>query len=758
MKLGKSKTAITRGNIFAEYVSNMTSYLRMRYPTAPKKSIEQFVRTLVEKRVVEMQTKYKQFKKDGEEITSQLIEEEKLWPMVTVVDQSDPNDPLHKFSYGNFAYRDEIPLFDYINEHRDKVITPFGSIYTTTDKKPSFLKGMIDEKAAKRKKEKKAMLKAKKDGNVALAISHNNNQYTIKVSMNSLSGGMGSGYNFLSSIPNYNSITSISRFFIMNTYAHAERYLEGNFYFRTEDQILDWMVQCQHHGPDENAIRSVISQYQLKIPTVDEVLDFIVESYEQYSGTKDIPRVKAIVESMSDMSRCFLFYMSNAKNLFFHNDNIFRNFVTSVFADTYDKSILEECTPADIYTLDSDLVIVLSVVHNDKLPKNNKGNSLSIYDIVDTDPELTKEFYARGKHMQSCIDRMNAIFEVFMHHNVRIGYVLEHKNMFRKTVILSDTDSIIFTVKTWLKWWNGSYRICQSAYNISALMVYYLCKANVTLNYNISRVLGAVDKDLFAMSAKNEFTMPIEVLTSLKKHYMCLWKIQEGVIYGEPLLDIKGVNLRGSTYSAFTLSYSNWFIEHILRTIYEKGKVSAQEVIQHVLRFERIVYDSLKAGETKFLTISPIKLDTEYKVKEASIYFNYLAWEAIFGKKYGHIAIPTKCFIVPLQGINSAGYEYYLQENHPDIFEGLHKFQEKYPGKALNLMPINPLTDEIPIELRKIINYKQIIRFNARPLYIVLRCLAINLGMKDKSLYSEMYGWATSEEARTAIEHIYYKG
>lgn len=754
--LHKLETPSTRPNLFSAYIDNMTQYLKLRYPHAPKNSIETFVKSLVETKLVELQTKYREAKSNNEDISLPRAKEDSIWPTVEIVKHVHRDEPkVH--SYGNLTHYAEIPLFDIINESRNKIIAPFGTVYETTNNQSAFLKGMIDEKSVKRKKEKKAMLAAKKEGNVALAISHNNNQYTIKVAMNSMPGGMGSGFNFLSSIANFNSVTSISRFFIMNTYAHAERFLESNFYFRTEDQIVDWLVQCQLHGPSDEAIKAIMNKFNLYVPSIDEVMEFISKCYSRYTGVTDIPRIRAMVTSMTDMMRSFVFYMSNAKNLFFFNDQLFRSFVTELFADKYDTKLAQESTPDQVYSIDGDLVIVLSVVHNDRLPKNKKGNSVSIFDTVQEQPELAKEMYARGKYMQMCIDKMQPIFDLFMHHTVRIGYVLEHKNMFRDTVILSDTDSIIFTTKTWLKWWNDSFKIDQNAFNISALIVYYLCKANVILNYNVSRALGALDKDLFAMNAKNEFTMPIEILTQLKKHYMSLLKIQEGVIYGTPQLDIKGVNLRGSNFSKYTLNYSNWFIKDLLEILYQRGKVSAQELIIRVLQFERIVYDSLMAGETKFLTVNPVKIESEYKEAEKGIYFNYLAWEAIFGEKYGHIAIPTKCFVVPLAGIRHAGYEYYLQNNYPEIAKNLHDFLEKYPDKKITRIPINPLIDEIPIELRKIINYKQIIYANARPLYIVLSCLAINLGSlkKDTALFSEMYGWISSEEAKKVIEQIY---
>ena len=92
----------------------------------------------------------------------------------------------------NFEFRrcEEMDLYKFTKRYSDKIISPFGVVFETTDKCVSYLKGMIDMKKSQRKQEKKLMLKAKKECNKVAEVFHNNNQSTIKVLMNSIAGGM----------------------------------------------------------------------------------------------------------------------------------------------------------------------------------------------------------------------------------------------------------------------------------------------------------------------------------------------------------------------------------------------------------------------------------------------------------------------------------------------------------------------------------------------------------------------------------------
>ena len=734
-----------RNHLIGSYADNMFEYMSFMYPQAPKKELENFIRQTTIDWCSGLQSRLQTALNNGEDISLPRPKEAMLWPTIRVVKHvRDEHSNLH--SYGNSVYFGTEDLLNHVSNNSSKIVSPFGTFYETVDKKPSFLKGMVDMKGKARKSEKKLMLQAKKEGNKTKETFHNNNQATIKINMNSLIGAMGSGFNFLSSIANFNSVTSIARFFIMNAYAHAERFLEGNFYFRNEEQLINFLITVRRKGPDPEKVIALCTKMGIKIPDIDMVYNFLTKCLHRYMFACDHMSIRKILSTMHVGELTFIYYMSNMKHLVMENEWFFRPWIEQLFS-TEHINFNEEVKPEDLYKLDGDLIVVLSTVCNDIVPVNEKGNSISVYDCIEGYPDLAKRFVCIGKYMQKKMDEIQELFELFMNHRVAIGYVGEHKHMFRDTVILSDTDSIIFTTKNWVQWCCGNLKLDNTAFNVNALIVYWLSKANSYILYNVSEAFGALGKDLFTMNMKNEFMMPIEILTSLKKHYAALLKIQEGVFYSKPRLDIKGVNLRGSSFSKGTLNYVVWFIQTAIDDIMATGKVSARKKIMEVLRFERLVLDSLRTGETRFLTVDPVKAESEYGDAERTIYFNYLFWEHVFGEQYGNIMIPTKCFILPLTNVKHFDYMTFLENNYPDTAKKLVSFMERYPNKDINRIPINPLTDQIPKELKPVINYKAIVYANTKPLYLILQSFGISVGNgKLPALFSDNYGWVDSSQ------------
>ena len=144
----------------------------------------------------------------------------------------------------------------------------------------------------------------------------------------------------------------------------------------------------------------------------------------------------------------------------------------------------------------------------------------------------------------------------------------------------------------------------------------------------------------------------------------------------------------------------------------------------------------------------PVKAEEEYTDADRSIFFNYLFWEQVFAEKYGSIMIPTKCYVLPLTNIQHPKYLEFLKTKFPEAEQKLQAFVSKNITKDINRIPINPLVDEIPEELRMVADYKAVVYANTRPLYLTMASLGITLGNSKKlnSLYSDVYGWISADE------------
>ena len=181
--------AIPRDSVFKAYLNNCVEYISKLRPDLSRDRIENYIKNVLVAKNQKMINNFNQAIEVGADLSAVRHGED---------------------SYGNLTELKNYDLSAWMNDYKNKIISPFGTSYETVDKCSSFLKGMVDMKKAERKKEKKLMLKAKKEGNKTAEVFHNNNQATIKINMNSYIGAMGSGYNNLSSIANYNSVTSIS--------------------------------------------------------------------------------------------------------------------------------------------------------------------------------------------------------------------------------------------------------------------------------------------------------------------------------------------------------------------------------------------------------------------------------------------------------------------------------------------------------------------------------------------------------------------
>ena len=809
---------IERPKILDSYRENMITYLETIHPETPKETIRKFVedsvkqraqklwdnlldahknidkyRELVRTQVIPKMAELKTFKsavakeefiENAEsEITEfpvaellKMLQEygvdapspRSVWPTIKAVKAVDPDHPKSKkLSYGNLVEFPELDMLGFSNDYRTKIISPAGSIYETSNNDVAFLTNKIINDKARRSERKKLMLKYRKLGDMAKAKIYNNQQATIKINMNSTSGSMGCNGNFLSSPANYNSITSISRFFIMNAYANSERFLESNFYFRTVEQVLNFLVTCVRLGPDDDTVLKACESVSLHLPSSDEVEKFLMSNAKQYCFESDFSAIHKFLIHCTPARLAFIFYMSNFKNVVMTNDAFWRPWMEDILSDV-NVDYTKQRNPKDIKNVDGDLISVISTAYNDWLPKNKKGNNISIYDCLDPQPEqgvpeahpdIVCKFLAIAEHMESKLKQIEFAFDVFMNHKVSIGYVDEHKFMFRKAIGLSDTDSIIFTTKSWVKWFNGDLKFTKRAYSMNALMVYFLTKATIYLQYRVSETFNAVGKDLLTMSMKNEFMMPVVITTSAKKHYCSLLKIQEGVVYAKPRLDIKGVGLRGSNFSTATTNYVTWFIESTLYDVTRNGVIDPVEKILAVLRYERMVYDSLTSGNTEFLEVESIRTAEEYADPDRSIYFGYKFWEQVYSATYGSILIPTKAYVVDVdyKRMISKAYHDKLVKTSEQIANQLELFVSSISAKkSVNLVPINSTLEKVPVELRAAMRIRDMVYKRTRPLYMILRSLNIVTGGnpdKDITLLSDIYGWVSSSEGAKAREH-----
>jgi len=633
-----------------------------------------------------------------------------------------------------------VDLVSYLDKHSEHLISPSGSIYMQHGTKTGATIQMVEHKLAQRASLKKAQFKAKAAGDNLGFLTAYYGQSSVKITVNSLLGNYGYAYSIFYDKGNYNAITSMGRGLIGYANTCIEHVLGGNFGWYSVDQLINHISIHLYDGIDRNAVNAVIENHHLRRVTKKELLDFFHEYlriYHRYDDS-ELKRIDDFVnDCLCDEEVQFFWYYQNLRHVMMGNDDVFRSWLNDAFDLTkveYDNSI----QPDELFKLDGALVNMVNVAFNDELSSGNP--KIQVYDLPSQMPEKAVKFINVAKRMQSKVDELKDIFDVFINTNLCVPDVQNRKLMQRNSSVISDTDSVIFTVKDWVKWYTGDiYKMTPGAYQISCFMVYWMTVAvgHALKLYSIAHgAQGVHTKD---MLMKNEFMYPTMCLADIKKTYAGVVTVQEGVILPSPQTDIKGVQLKGSDICKKSTKFAEWFIVNKILKDSLNQRISGHDLIEIVKEQEKVIYNDTVAGSTEWCQPESIKDKDGYARPMSSQYFYYLAWQEIFAWKYGDIQVPTKTIVVPIAA-PTAEYFDQLSKDSPKICKKFQEFIAKY-GKAPSKMAISPIATQIPKELIPLVMVRDIIYENVKPLRLILSQLGIRCGFdKDKLLFNEVYG------------------
>lgn len=626
----------------------------------------------------------------------------------------------------------DIDVLRYLESIADKVITPSGSIYKTKKETPSVMADMIVEKMSERKTLKKKQFKAAADGNKNLERLYKYQQTTVKVICNSLPGGFASPYNIMYDKGGYNSITSTGRAMIGLAITTAEQLIGGNFSWFSEEDLYNYILIMLEHCPTHEIITNTITKYRLKPISAETLLEYYQELLRIYVPNCNMGMVGPLISTLQDHEIIFLYYYCNMRNIIWNNEDTFRPFFEYLF--NYDNlDIQPTVTIDDLYSHDEAIIALTTVVFADRFA------GMSLDDISSNQEQLAK-LVALCKLMKERLDNFSGLFSTFINLPVMAPNIHKKPNTLRNTVIISDTDSVIFSAASWDKWYRGNKdNINHQAYQITAIVIYWL---HVAVKYIMKHfsIVNCVDKDnLSVLAMKNEFLYPIMLLYDIRKTYVGVIAVQEGRILPQPEPDIKGQTLKGSMFCDITRDFTRDFITDEVLFKSMEGKLSAGELIEKVIRFENRISESIDAGSTEFFKIASLKSEDEYKNADViSVIKAWRFWQEVMSPIYGSIIPPGKVQMFPTITA-SVKYTEWLKQKHSKTYKRFIKYLENNRVLPNNLI-VNPLLDKVPPELIPLVNKREIIFHNVQPIYSVLERISISIGNeKDKLLFSDVY-------------------
>jgi hypothetical protein len=641
---------------------------------------------------------------------------------------------VNMVAYGK-AEIQTITLSNFLRVIQDKIVTPSGSIFKPTYQQQSVVGSKIKKFMKDRKAVKKLQFKAAAEEKFDMASLYKALQNSIKVTLNSLPGGYGFPSSIFYDKGCYNAITSSGRLLISTAFTCCEHFLGGNLPIFSVTEAINLLVVILNKAPSDIAIRGVMEKHNLQWRSAEEVTKYLNDSLKRYSYTSDLFEEPEFIRLLGTFSReklQFVWYHSNMQHICFDHPD----YIKRLIREAFDTSIINtehiNFTTEAYWQMDGNLMIVAAMVLSEELD----GAS---FDDVSKNPLLAKRLMAVYDNLLRLGNTLEDIFKVFMRHDIIAQKVLTRSQMQRESVVVSDTDSVIYTMHLWSKWFTGQDgSVTIDSYRIATLATYWLTDvtADALAKFVISS--GGADEGISLIQMKSEYTYPIFLLFELKKVYAALLAIQEGVMFKKLRPDIKGATIRGVTASPMAKRFiSDTMVNDIMQPAIE-GNVSARTLIQKVVSFEQHVKKDLLAGGLDFIPLTSVRSASHYTNPTSSVHFNLMAWNAIFGRKYDIMHPPDKLPMVKLLE-PSDSYFNWLKVEYPDIHDTFKAFIALH-GKTPTAMFVNPLWHKIPPELMPLINVREIIYFNVSAIYLTLSSMNINIGFSDKHLMlSDIY-------------------
>lgn len=635
-------------------------------------------------------------------------------------------------SYGNVQQSNQ-DFWTTLRNAAGSIITPSGSAYKPTYKCQSIMSKMVADKLAERKKVKKMQLKAAGAGDEVLAKRCWYKQASIKININSMPGGFGSPYNIFYDKGGYNSITSSARCMIARAYTICEQLIGGNFAWFSVEELTNFIVLQLRTMPSVETIQACLSKYRMMHASREALIEFYKKTLSLYCPGADMRPVVELIGLLNEAEIDFLYYYCNLRHIIWGNEAVFRPWIDRLF--TVDNGAIDESVSKnDAFNMDDTVSTLTTVAFTDKL------GGYGLVDICNDHPEYIPKLVAYCRITEKRLHELDDLMDTFVNTHADIPMTHLKPNTWRNTTIVSDTDSVIFTSSAWDDWYrNNEYGINQKSYQISALVIYWLHHAVKYALKRFSINFGYVPDETGRLAMKNEFLFPVMMIYPIKKTYVGLQLIQEGVVFKTPKLDIKGQTLRGSSICATSLDFSAQITNEYILNASMRAQISAEEIISKVVDFEQRIYSEIENGNLEFLKITSLKYERDYKDPEStSVVVGWDFWEKVMTAKYDHIHPPTKVHVFKISTPPSSYYDW-LKKTSPAIHKRVLAYLSSHKTFP-NQLVVDPVVGHIPEELIPLINKREVVYTNLSPVYSTLEQIGITVGCeKQKLLFSDIY-------------------
>ena len=559
---------------------------------------------------------------------------------IRVVLNKELKDPMVTFyerdENGNRSVHEEslLTYIDTVKQSKD-VLTPTFTTYVNEHRKESLCSIFLDEKATLRNKAKNEAYAYESAGNMDMFTIKNNEQTKEKRTSNSVSGSFVTKASVLNNPTGHSTLTSITRTLSSLSNASNEKLISGNRHYYNPEVTLNNLITIVA-GVDMRSLSRVLDKYELHYPTVDETITTISYSSDLYwRGSSDKARVFGFLYTLDPVELAAIVYVGDLHHIRVFNPEFTRQFIKELSAKLasgdlqtkHDLIAYIRQSPQDI------LNIAHQICFTETKGMGKRYDEMSILAL--------QTLSATIKNLIETVSRYSDFIEVFFLSQIIPANTAVIPNMVRRTVLMSDTDSTVFSVDEYVMWYFGEMLFTDAAIAVGVSVMFIATQVMVHVLALFSANIGAVKEKTFTLSMKPEFSFPVFAQTPIAKHYFTMINVKEGNVYAKPSFEHKGVGLKNSAVPDNLIHQSQKDMNDILLTVFKGGKISIIEEITKVYDVELGIIKALNAGNVSYFKKARIKNGESYvKSDELSPYQHHNLWEVVFSPRYGQIDTP----------------------------------------------------------------------------------------------------------------------
>lgn len=623
-----------------------------------------------------------------------------------------------------------------------EILTGPMATFMDQRKKMAYLSLYVSQAFPKRAAMKKLQFQKKQEGDPVGEAYGNNAQNNIKRSINAISGG--------SSIPTtpiycaslHPVLTSHCRMTSGYANANNEKLLGGNRHYHSAEVTLNNLVALSSRIDEENIMR-VVKQYNLYIPTDAELFEDVLRCSRQYWHWREKEVViREFLSKCNPAQRASIAYTYDMYLLRKYNPDFAMDFIASIGQDAKPIEGMSMEEAKDIFNKAKESIRVIGLmIHGDRTAGKKKEQY--------TADETVLYLAASIVQIYRTLDQYRDFITTFLRSKHVPASLAKLPNALRHIVLMSDTDSSMFTLQDWTGWVAKEKNDYSERTNrgIFGAMLFLVDATLKHLLANMSANIGISEENIFETAMKNEFSFRKMVPLGRTKHYVASIDCQEGNVYTEMDIEKKGVHLKNSNSPKEIIDHAESIMVRAFNLdTNEPRPVYITELMREIADEERKILTEVNNGGSTYYRSKQIKNAEAYKLEaDNSPYANYIFWNETFGEFYGKTPPPPySAFDVKLTIGNKSQWDEFLDsiENK----ELVRLIQENLKRRNKGFLATINIPSElfigrpIPKELIPYVAKRDLILNICAPYYIAMEGSGVFMMDKDSSkLFSDYY-------------------